>query len=130
MLFLIAAFLSLLSQVFFFTPLFFLLHLYLANRSLSVPMAIVAGLAIDLFWVYPLGLTGLFLLGFLLFLELYSKKYNNRNVFFLLAFLTMSTLIWAGLTGATLGYWHLMVFGISLWWQYRWINRHAMLKVH
>lgn len=88
-------------QPFFIIPLFFVLYLYLLNKNLSILLALIIGFMFDLFWVYPLGLTGIFLLVFILLFELYSQKYNPYNQLFLFVYLTVSTLVYYKFTNLT-----------------------------
>jgi hypothetical protein len=88
-------------QSFFVIPLFFILHLYLINKNTALLTAIIVGFVIDMFWVYPLGQTGLFLLVFILLFELYSKKYNPYNQLLLFIYLALSSIVYYKFTALT-----------------------------
>ena len=74
---------ALVNQAFFFVPLFFLVHLYLLKKIWLIPAVVVVSLVGDLFFVWPLGFSGLLFTSFLLLLHLYAEKFNSLNAWFL-----------------------------------------------
>ena len=74
------------------------------------------GLAIDLFWVWPLGLITLGFSLFILIIYLYSQKYSYFNQAFLFALLAFSSLLMLIFFSRFPGSLELLVFSFLFFW--------------
>ena len=93
--------------------LFLLAYTSFFYPRLAAPLTLLCGVLWDLFWVLPLGLSSLIFGVYLLFLELYQKKYSPTNPLFLLFILAGACAVW---TYAFIGYfrvWDIVVFVLA-----------------
>lgn len=91
LIFLGLAILSLWYLPLLFAPLYLFLYIFLLNKPFINIWLLVFSLFYDLFWVLPLGSTGLFLSIYLLIIFLYGQKFNVYNQIFLFVIISLAS---------------------------------------
>jgi len=116
LIFLILAVFSLFSLSFIFAPLFLLAYLLICRSGWLVLALVIAGLAIDLFWVWPLGFSTLGLGLFVLIIYLYSQKFSYYNQLFLFVLLALSSLLVLRIFRQPLSVFEAFIFSFLFFW--------------